>query len=165
VVTDKQYRDLLEKYEEFNRKYAQMSRDIAMIKMTLDLKKTQRPTELPQTRKDVTRYSFMGKQFNKRQLVLECIKRYIEDTTTSDSAILLDLFPDWIQGSLGVIRAAEEAEQYSDATERYFFKDDEVLHLDTGIYVVSKDWTVKNISRFIDVMKTLGYEIKPIIRN
>ena len=165
MVTDKQYRDLLDKYEEMNRKYAQMSRDIATIKMTLDLKKTQRTAEPSRRRKDVTRYSFMGKQLNKRQLVLECIKQYIADTATSESAVLFDLFPDYIQGSLGVIRAAGEAEQYSDATERFFFKDDEVLHLDTGIYVISKDWTVKNIDRFIDIMETLGYEIKPIIRN
>jgi len=164
VVTDKQYRDLLEKYEELNRKYAQMSRDIAAIKMTLDLRKTPKSQGTSQTRKDVTRYSFMGKQLNKRQLVLECIKQYIADTSTTDPSVLLDLFPDWIQGSLGVVRAAGEAEQYSDATERYFFKDDEVLHLDTGVYVISKDWTVKNISRFIDVMEILGYEIKPILR-
>ena len=164
MVTDKQYRDLLEKYEELSRKYAQMSRDIAAIKMTLDLKKTPKQQELPQTRKDVTRYSFMGKQLNKRQLVLECIKQYVADTAITDPSVLFEVFPDYIQGSLGVIRAASEAEQYSDATERYFFKDDEVLHLDTGVYVISKDWTVKNIGRFIDVMETLGYEIKPIMR-
>lgn len=165
MITDKQYRDLLDKYEELNRKYAQMSRDIATIKITLDLKKTQKYTEPLKFRKDVTRYSFMGKQFNKRQLVLQCIKQYIADTDTTDPNVLFEVFPDYIQGSLGVIRAVGEAEQYSDATERYFFKDDEVLHLDSGIYVISKDWTVKNIGRFVDVMKTLGYEIEPIIRN
>lgn len=165
VVTDKQYRDLLEKYEELNRKYAQMSRDIAAIKMTLDLRKSSKSSGPHQSRKDVTRYSFNGKQLNKRQLVLECIKQYVEDYPTTDAAVLFEVFPDYIQGSLGVIRAANEAEQYSDATERYFFKDDEVLHMDTGVYVISKDWTVKNIGRFIDVMETLGYEIKQIIRS
>ena len=164
MVTDKQYRDLLEKCEELNRKYAQMSRDIATLKMTLDLKKTPKLPEAPRSRKDVTRYSFNGKQLNKRQLVLECIKQYIADTATTDHVVLLEVFPDYIQGSLGVIRAASEAERYSDATERYFFKDDEVLHLDTGTYVISKDWTVKNIGRFIDVMENHGYEITPIIK-
>ena len=92
-------------------------------------------------------------------LILECIKQYVADTATTEPAALLEVFPDHIQGALGVIRAANEAEQYSDAMERYFFNDDDVLHLDTGIYVVSKDWTVKNIGRFIDLMETLGYEI------
>ena len=155
MVTDKQYRDLLEKYEEMNRKYVQMSQDIAAIKMTLDLRKTPKSQNTPQVRKDVTRYSFMGKQLDKCQLVLESIKQYISDTSTTDPSVLLDLFPDWIQGVLGVVRAAGEAEQYSDVTERYFFKDDEVLHLDTGGYVISKNWTVKNIGRFIDVMEPL----------
>ena len=165
MVTDKQFRELLEKYKELDRKYNQMSQDIATIKMKLDAKKIAKSTDTSQSRKDVTRYSFMGKQLNKRHLVLECIRQYIADTATTDPAVLFEIFPDYIQGSLGIIRAANEAEQYSDATERYFFKDDEVLHLDTGIYVISKDWTVKNIGGFIDVMETLGYEIIPIIRN
>ena len=65
---------------------------------------------------------------------------------------------------LGVFRSAEVAERYSGATERYFFGDDEVLHLDDGVYVVSKDWTIKNIDRFLDVMETLGYVITPVVR-
>ena len=164
MVTDKQYRDLLAKYEELNRKYAQMSRDIAAIKMTLDLARTPKKTEPVQSRKDVTRYHFKGKQLKKRQLVLECIKQYIADTGMKDPEALLEVFPDHIQGSLGVIRSAEQAEQYSNATEHYYFKDEDVLRLNGGIYVVSKDWTVKNIDRFIEVMEILGYEIKPIIR-
>lgn len=165
MVTDKQFQDLLMKYEELNRKYAQMSRDIATIKMRLDIAKTKQTTESTRSRKDVTRYCFLGKQLNKRQLVLECIKQYIQDTGTTDPESLFALFPDHVQGSLGVIRLATEAEQYRDATERYFFKDEEVLRLDNGIYVVSKDWTVKNIGRFIDIMETLEYEITVINRN
>lgn len=164
MVTDRQYRDLLEKYEELNRKYSQMSRDIAVIKMTLDLARPHKDTEPAQSHKDVTKYYFMGRQLTKRQLVLNGIKQYIADTGTKDPAALLEVFPDHIQGSLGVIRSAEQAEQYSNATDHYFFRDDDVLHLNGGGYVVSKDWTVKNIDRFIKVMETKGYEIKPINR-
>lgn len=165
MVTDKQFQDLLMKYEELNRKYTQMSRDIAAIKMSLDIAKRHKNAEPVRPRKDVTRYCFLGKQLNKRQLVLECIKQYIHDTGITDSESLFALFPDHIQGSLGVIRLAKEAEQYRDATERYFFKDEEVLRLDNEIYVVSKDWTVKNIGRFIDVMEKLEYKITVINRN
>ena len=165
MVTDKQFKDLLEKYEELNRKYTQMSRDIAAIKMTLDLKKTKKDIAPPQSRKDVTRYLFQGKQLNKRQLVLECIKQYITDTNITDATVLIELFPDHLQGSMGVIRAVEEAERYLNATEHYFFGDNDVLHLDTGLYVVSKDWTYKNIGQFIEVMETAGYSIKTISRD
>ena len=164
MVTDEQYRELLEKYNELNKKYAQMSRDIAAIKMSIDVVKARRNTDNDIVQKDITRYSFQGKTFNKRRLVLECIKQYIMDTGTNKADALLELFPEHIQGSLGVIRRAEEAEKYEGAAERYFFNDDEVLDLDTGIYVVSKDWTINNIDRFINQMKKLGYEIKPILR-
>ena len=164
MVTDRQYRDLVAKFEELSARYSQMSKDIAAIKMTLDVVKARRREEPVQARKDVTKYHFMGKQLNKRQLVLECVKQYISDSGTTSPSALLEIFPDYVQGSLGVLRLAEEAERYSGATEHYFFGDDEVLHLDNGIYVVSKDWTIKNIDRFLDIMETLGYDIKPINR-
>ena len=164
MITDKQYLDLQKKYEELNRKYAQMSRDIATIKMRLDISKNPIATDPLQTHKDTTRYYFMGKQLNKRQLVLQSIKQYVADNNITDPKQLFEMFPDYIQGSLGVIRLAEEAERYSNATEHYFFKDEEVLSINSSVYVVSKDWTVKNIGRFIKCMETAGYEIKQINR-
>lgn len=164
MVTDKQYQELLQRFEELSRKYTQMSRDIATIKMKMDISNARAYAESAQSRKDVTRYHFDGKLLNKRRLVLEGIKKYIADTGTTDPAALGEVFPDCIQGSLGVIRSVIEAEQYSNAAEHYYFKDEDVLHLDDGIYAVCKDWTVKNIRYFIDVMETLGYEIKPVNR-
>ena len=164
MVTDKQYQELSKKCEELERKYAQMSRDIASIKMALDIKKTRKAeTQMP-ARKDITRYHFDGKQTNKRHLVLNCIKKYIQDSGIHDAEKLLEIFPDYIQGPLGVIRAVEDAEKYSSPEDRYFFADNDVLRLQTGIFVISKDWTVNNIGKFIEVMETLGYEIKPISR-
>ena len=164
MITDKQYRELVLRFDELTAKYNQMSKDIAVIKMTLDIAKSRKREETIQTHKDVTKYLFLGRQLNKRQLVLECIKKYIEDSGTTNPDALFEIFPDYLQGSLGVFRSAEVAERYSGATERYFFGDDEVLHLDDGVYVVSKDWTIKNIDRFLDVMETLGYVITPVVR-
>ena len=165
MVTDRQYRELVEKFNELSARYTQMSKDIATIKMTLDIAKGRKREAPSQVRKDVTKYHFNGKQLNKRQLVLECIKQYISDSSITDAQTLLETFPDYIQGPLGVLRKAELAEKYSGAEARYFFKDNEVLHLDDGIYVVSKDWNIKNINRLLDIMETLGYNIKPMYRN
>ena len=164
MVTDKQFQDLVAKFNELSSKYTRMSQDIATIKMTLDIAKSRRQATPAQTHKDVTKYLFLDKQLNKRQLVLECVKQFISDTGTTDPKALFEFFPDHIQGSLGVLRAVEEAERYSGAPERFFFGDEEVLNLDGGIYVVSKDWTINNINKFIDVMETLGYDIKTISR-
>lgn len=164
MVTDKQYRDLLLKFEELSQKYAQMSRDIATIKMRLDIQQRPQRAQEPQYHKDVTRFSFMGKQLNKRQLVLECIKQYVADSGITDYGELREVFPDYIQGSLGVIRSAQEAERYSDPRGHYFFNDEDILSLGNEHYVVCKDWTRDNIDKFLDIMETLGYEIKPLNR-
>lgn len=166
MITDRQFRDLMTKFNELEAKYAQMSKDIASIKLKLDFASKSKASEesVAQTKKDVTRYRFEGVLYNKRNLVLACIKKYICDTGISDPRQLLETFPDYIQGSLGVIRAAEMAERYSNAENRYFFLDEDVLHLDTGVYVVSKDWSANNIIGFLDIMETLGYEITPITR-
>ncbi len=168
MVTDKQYQDLLKRIEELSQMYNQMSRDIASIQMSFDVSRARSNSpkrELELSRKDVTRYRFMGELMNKRRLVLECIKKYISDTGITAPEKLLEVFPDYIQGSLGVIRPVEQAELYSNATDRYYFNDEDVLQLDGGIYVVSKDWTVNNIDRFIKVMRGLGYEIEVLERD
>ncbi len=165
MVTDRQYRDLLARFDELSQKYARMSQEIAAIKMRLDITGVKPRMDEPQQKKDVTRFIFKGHQLNKRQLVLECVKQYIADNGITCAQSLLEVFPDHIQGSLGVIRPIEMAEQYRDAPGHYFFGDNDVLHLDEGIYVICKDWTVTNINRFIDTMETLGYSIKFLYRN
>lgn len=164
MVTDKQFKELLDRFDELEAKYKKMSQDIASISMMMDANKRRKKEQTQVQRKDVTRYVFMGKQLNKRQLVLECVKQYIDDNKITSFTSLLEVFPDHIQGPLGVIRKAESAEQYKDATDRYYFEDENVIHLDEGIYVVSKEWTVNNINGFIDVMETLGYKIDFINR-
>lgn len=164
MVTDRQFKELQAKFSELEAKYAQMSKDLAAIQMKLDITKAKKKEPIPEVQKDITRYNFKGKQLNKRQLVLACIKTYISDKDITDPTELLSVFPDFIQGSLGVIRKATEAEQYKDARNHYFFDDADILMFGEEYYVISKDWTAKNITRFIDIMETLGYEINLINR-
>lgn len=165
MITDKQYRELQLKFEELSQKYAQMSQDIASIKMKLDMKISVSALNKQQSKRDITKYFFDNRQLSKRQLVLACIKKYIADTQMTSARKLLEIFPDCVQGSLGVIRSAGSAEQYLDAINHYYFNDEDVLNLDEGPYVVCKDWTASNIGHFIDIMESLGYEIKILTRN
>lgn len=165
MVTDKQFSELAAKYDELNRKYTQMSRDIARIQMMLDMTKQRTMPTQTVVRKDKTRYRFQGQCLNKRQLVLSCLHQYVDDNPDLTAASFFEVFPDYVQGSMGVVRLVEEAEKYSDATLHYFFGDDEVIRLRDGIYAVSKDWTANNINGFIEIMQELGYEIVPMSRN
>ena len=76
--------------------------------MTLDVAKARKRDEPVQTRKDATKYHFMGKQLIKRQSVLERIKQHISDSGATNTSYLFEILPNNVQGSLGVFRSAEE---------------------------------------------------------
>ena len=165
MVTDKQFEDLQKKFEDLYRQFSKLSQDMAAIQMKLGAYKSSVQDVPTQAKKDITRYKFDGKILNKRQLVLDCIKKYINDHSEVDYKTIQEVFPDYIQGSLGVIRSVEEAELYKDAPSHYFFDDESIITLDGAHYVVCKDWTVQNIKRFIDAMTDLGYGIDIIKRS
>lgn len=164
MVTDKQFADLKDQFNDLKRQFAKISQDMTEIQMRFGLRKVNVPEETKRNRKDTTRYKFDGKLWNKRQLVLECIKKYTKEHPEKNWSELAEIFPDYIQGSLGVIRSAEEAEKYQDATIHYFFEDPDIIYLMGKQYVVCKDWTVHNIDRFISLIGNLGYEIEVIKR-
>lgn len=165
MVTDKQFEDLERKFEDLCRQFAKLSHDMTEIQMKLGARRISVPEEPPLAKKDITRYKYKGKLLNKRQLVLECVQSYVKEHPTTTFSDLQDVFPDYIQGSLGVIRSVEEAERYKDAAGHYFFEDANIITLQNQHYVVCKDWTAKNIKSFISVMRNNGEEIITINRN
>ena len=165
MVTDKQFEDLERKFEDLCRQFAKLSHDMTEIQMKLGARRINVPEDLPLAKKDITRYKYNGKLLNKRQLVLECVQSYVKEHPGASFPELQDVFPDYIQGSLGVIRSVQEAERYKDAAGHYFFEDANIIILQGQHYVVCKDWTAKNIKRFISVMRNIGEEITIINRN
>ena len=165
MVTDKQFNDLEMKFEDLRRQFAKLSHDMTEIQMKLGARNVIVQEEPVQAKKDITRYKIDGRMLNKRQLVLECIQKYVREHPEITFHEMQEIFPDYIQGSLGVLRSVEEAERYKDATGHYFFEDANIVTLKGMQYVICKDWTVKNINRFINVMRSLGQEIDIVNRN
>lgn len=106
--------------------------------------------------RDYSKYNVTGvaENLNKRKLVLEIVKDYIDkhpDLTLSD---IKRTFPDEIQGSKGFIRDAIY-EQYD---PKRFFSDDKIA---TPLFniVVSNQWG-DNLERFIELAESLGYRIE-----
>lgn len=165
MVTDKQFEDLERKFEDLYCQFAKLSHDMTEIQMKLGARRSSVLEDPPLAKKDITRYKYNGKLLNKRQLVLECVLSYIKEHPGASLSELQDIFPDYIQGSLGVIRSVQEAERYKDAAGHYYFEDANIITLQGRNYVVCKDWTSKNINRFISVMRNLGKEITIINRN
>lgn len=113
--------------------------------------------------RDYSKYQFNGQEFGKNRLVLEVIKRYVDDQNPTFNQ-LLNTFPADIQGSRGLFiekskhdALPEEADDKKN--NRYFKKAEEVIELEDRAVLVTTQWGVDNIARFIKKAKSLGFEI------
>ena len=103
--------------------------------------------------KDFSKYIFEGSIYGKSRLVLEVVKKYVEDHHPATFDELEKAFPSGIQGSLGVVRRIEDvSDKYkgNGGVKRYFVNEDEIIRLESGENViVSTQWGT-NIDRFIE---------------
>ena len=75
-------------------------------------------------------------------------------------------FPSTLQGSLGVIKRIEDvSDKYkgNGGVKRYFIKEDEIIHLNSGEQViVCTQWGINNTECLINHVIKYGYNIKQI---
>ena len=105
--------------------------------------------------RDYTKYTIDGlaENLNKRQLVFNVIKDYIKKNNPTLET-LLNVFPDELQGSKGVIKKEKDV----DDAKRFNIK--EPLKIKNGMHiVVSNQWGGDNIPSFIEAAERLGYGI------
>lgn len=104
--------------------------------------------------KNYTKYTVegLGENLNKRKLVFEIVKDYVTKNNPSVEE-LQKVFLDEIQGSSGFIRKESEVK---DAKR---FKMDLPITIKNDINVVVSNQWGDNITEFIDLAKSLGYEV------
>ena len=105
--------------------------------------------------RDYTKYTVkgIGENLNKRQLVFEIVKDYVEKKKPSFDE-LTAIFKDEIQGSKGFIRKAAKVED----PKRFNTKIP--LKIKFGVeVVVSNQWGSKNIDAFLSLAKKLKYKV------
>ena len=108
--------------------------------------------------RDYTKYTIEGQaeNLNKRQLVFNVIKDYIEKNNPTLET-LSNVFPDELQGSKGVVKKEKDV----DDAKRFNMK--EPLKIKNGMHiVVSNQWGGDNIPSFIEAAERLGYEITSV---
>ncbi|MFV0289302.1 MAG: hypothetical protein ACK5IJ_00165 [Mangrovibacterium sp.] len=113
--------------------------------------------------KDFSKFRFNGISYNKGRLVNAIIKKLIEDRPQITFSELKQIFPDKIQGSMGVFDLKEKAEEIYERTNRirYYIKPDEVIQLaDNTIISTSTKWNAENIKTFIEQAKRENYNIE-----
>lgn len=113
--------------------------------------------------RDYSKYQFNGQELGKNRLVLEVIKQYVDDKNPTYKE-LMDTFPAEIQGSRGLfIEKSKYDALPEDADDkkhnRYFKKADEVIELEDREVLVTTQWGVDNIARFIKKAKSLDFEV------
>lgn len=111
--------------------------------------------------RDYSKYNVqgVGENLNKRQLVFEIVKDYVEKNKPSFDEIT-SVFKDEIQGSKGFIRKIGEV----DDIKR--FHTNNPLKINFGVeIVISNQWGSENILKFIELVESLGYIIEKNIKN
>lgn len=165
MVTDEEYKKLENRVKVLEDRLQALAVQYSSLYMKSDMRiVSEQKHEEHKKHKDITRYEFQGMTYCKRQLVLECIKYYTKKNRIVHYAALSNVFPDYIQGSLGVIKKIEDAEIYANSSKRFYFSDENILHLKEGDYVICSQWDATNIKRFLKVAEDIGLEITPVTR-
>lgn len=161
MVTDSQFKELQNQVKELEKTVENLSLQLSRLVLKNDI--TSKPSISKQAaKKDTTKYIFDGKLLCKRRLAYECVKKYIAENNVFSYSDLLNTFPDYLQGSLGVIKPIEIAGRYSYAHRRFYFADEDILEFEGKKYVVCSQWEKNNIYRILDIAEHLGYQVKII---
>lgn len=129
---------------------------IAIEKKEKEREKVQ--NEIQNTR-DYTKYIFNGKSFAKNRLVLEVVRQFAKENNGMNYEKLKSVFPDQLQGSLGVFQKLEDTQRYS--SSRFFDKENEVITLAENVIIaVCTQWSKDNFKIFLDKALSLNFDIK-----
>lgn len=115
--------------------------------------------ELTSNDRDYSKYFFKGQTFGKNRLVLEVLKDYVENNPSTTYSQLKTIFPDSLQGR-ETFTTEIEAKQKRD--RRNFIKPNEVIPLIYTTIAVSTQWSLGNITRFIDHCKQMNINIQVV---
>lgn len=111
--------------------------------------------------KDKTRYRFLGKDYNKRQLVLAIVTHYLQTHPDTTFDQLRQIFPDSIRSGYGVVTLLEKAE--AKGAKRYFLNEEQLLKTVNGETIaVCNQWGIDNISPILEIAKNQGYQIEEL---
>lgn len=113
-------------------------------------------------KRDTTRFMFAGNVYLKNRLVLEVVKKYVEENPEISKGELKQIFSKSLQGSIGVVENVEVATLRHDCDIRFFTKENEIIHLHDGDMYVCNQWGVLNIPNFLKAAEQIGYKIEAI---
>lgn len=123
---------------------------------------SKKPTsvKINQGSRDLTKYKFQGREYNKGRLAHAIISQAAKDKRLSLKGAL-ELFPDSIIPPYGLIKTISEAKKMSKERQRFFIKPEEEIKLRDAVIAVSNQFTSDRIEKVISIArKELKYTIK-----
>lgn len=120
------------------------------------------------SKRDNTKYKFNNTILGKNGFVREFVKQFTKDNFHLTFEELKNIFPNELQGSVGVIDTLENAidryERGNDKKYRYFIEEEHILTSSDNIrFVVSTEWGIGNINNIINLARENGYEVEEIM--
>ncbi|MDA7532693.1 hypothetical protein OAL36_03950 [Akkermansiaceae bacterium] len=109
--------------------------------------------------KNFTKYKYQGNNLGKGKLVQAIVADYCKDNPSLSKEELSELFPDSLQGSIGVFSSIEEAEGKFKG-KRHYVKSP--IRLSNATVAVCNQWGIGNIASFIDHVQGMGFEVQEI---
>jgi hypothetical protein len=113
--------------------------------------------------KDKTRYSFNGRMYGKGRLVLAVVEEYIRKHNNCTLAELQEIFPKELQKNYFVVDTLENAKNIIQESRRHqgrHFVENPIVLNNGEKVVVTTEWGIGNIDRFIAKAKDLGFNIE-----
>ena len=114
--------------------------------------------------RDATRYVFNGINYPKNRLVWAIVNSYAKQNNVSNVSQLKIVFPNSLQGKW-VVENCDVARRILGEKEypkRFFTRLHEIIKLQNENVVVSTQWGIGNIDRFVAQAKKLGFDVKEI---
>jgi hypothetical protein len=110
------------------------------------------------TSRDFSKFEFNGKIYNKSRLVNKVIRSFVELNPEMTYAEIEKLFPQRLQGSMGVLESYEKAQEIYDRTghKRHYLKPEELIKLSDSIIATSNQWGIGNIESFVNYVNEMG---------
>ena len=114
--------------------------------------------------KDYSQYMFEGTSYGKGKLVLAVVKKYVSDNAGITFEQLKNAFPDALQGTYGVVQKNSYVDEKYPETggKRYYANSEEIISLESGDVLVSREWGASNFPKFLKHAKELGYTIEQV---
>lgn len=112
--------------------------------------------------RDFSKYSFNGiSGLSKGKVVLAICKQYVKDNPKTTLAKIQEVFQSKeIQPRYNVILEINLARKTTvNKTERYFFKEADIIKIGTQKAVVTNQWSLATLTPLLKIAKGLGYKV------